>query len=147
RQFETVPTPNVPGGGYPDRLGRDETRCRPESGSARFKPFCFQFLADTGNRAWRNGRECPVRNHTSGRESIGDDECEHSLRRRCDHANEAEALQNSRCGPAVLACSRGSVCHGRGRRPTPLSAGPPRPAPTPPPPFFSAAAPPPPPPA
>src|SRR5215831_3707391 len=52
RQFETVPTPNVPGGGYPDHLGRDETRCRPESGSARFKPFCFQFLADTGNRAW-----------------------------------------------------------------------------------------------
>jgi len=41
RQFETVPTPNVPGGGYPDRLGRDETRCLPESGSARFKPVCF----------------------------------------------------------------------------------------------------------
>jgi len=41
RQFETVPTPDVPGGGYPDRLGRDETRCLPESGSARFKPVCF----------------------------------------------------------------------------------------------------------
>jgi hypothetical protein len=24
------------------------------------------------------GRKCPVRNHTSGRESIGDDACEHS---------------------------------------------------------------------
>src|SRR5262249_56918350 len=66
---------------------------------------------------------CPVRNHTSGRESIGDDECEHSLRRRCDHANEAGALQNSRCGPSVLACSSGSVCHGGGRQSPPFSAG------------------------
>src|SRR5262249_57726865 len=90
------------------------------------------------------GRKCPVRNHTSGRESIGDDECEHSLRRRCDHANEAEALQNSRCGPAVLACSSGSVCHGGGRHPPPLPPGPPCTGANPQPPSFAPAPPPPP---
>src|SRR5262249_14120526 len=41
RQFETVPTPNVPGGRYPDRHGRDETRCLPESGSARLSRSAF----------------------------------------------------------------------------------------------------------
>src|SRR5262249_12699815 len=39
-------------------------------------------LGGPGSRASRNGRECPVRNHTSGRESIGDDEYEHSLPRK-----------------------------------------------------------------
>src|SRR5262249_17318166 len=73
--------PNVPGGRYPDRQGRDEAGCLPESGSARFKPLLL-ILSGPGSRASRNGRECPVRNHTSGRESIGDDECAHSLPRR-----------------------------------------------------------------
>ena len=41
RQFETVPTPNVPGGRYPDRDGRDETRCLPESGSACLSRAAF----------------------------------------------------------------------------------------------------------
>src|SRR5262249_25203623 len=102
----------------------DETRlgaCR--KAAALVKAVLLLILSGPGSRASRNGRECPVRNHTSGRESIGDDECEHSLPRRCDHANEAEALQNSRCGPAVLACSRGSVCHGADHNPTCFSAG------------------------
>jgi hypothetical protein len=80
RQFETVPTPNVPGGRYPDRPGRDEPRRLPESGNSRFKPLLL-ILGGPGSRASRNGRACPVRNHTSAKESFGHDEYEHSLPR------------------------------------------------------------------
>ena len=79
--FETVPTPMFLAARYPDRHARDETQRLPESGSSRFKPLLL-ILSGPGSRASRNGRECPVRNHTSGSKSIGDDEYEHSLPRR-----------------------------------------------------------------
>src|SRR5262249_5174330 len=69
------------------------------------------FLTDTGSRASRKGRECPVRNHTSGRESIGDSECQRSLRQRCEHDDKTEPIENSRCGPNAFVVFGGSVCH------------------------------------
>jgi hypothetical protein len=49
RQFETVLMPNVPGGRYPGRHGRDEPRCLPESGSSHFKPLLL-IVSGPGSR-------------------------------------------------------------------------------------------------
>ena len=33
-------------------------------------------------------------------------------RRRCEHDDKAESVEDRRCGSTVSACSSGSVCHG-----------------------------------